>query len=184
MKIYDDYPFLTRLENLFENRYHKIYRVKADFGTFFKEYFVNDHGERAGVVILHEDSVLLVRQYRLLINDISLEIPGGALIAGENPLVGAKRECLEETGISCHDLKPLLNYQLGMDTSKNPTYLFYTDSFDMIPQKPPMTFSQETLDHLWMPIRKCLSMIFDGSIQDSFTILAILSYHVLIRKNY
>lgn len=41
---------------------------------------------------------LLVRQWRFGIGGPSLEIPGGVVHRGEDPLVAAKRELLEETG--------------------------------------------------------------------------------------
>lgn len=45
-------------------------------------------------------TVILVRQYRHGIEDISLEIPGGIIDEGEDPRVAAQRECEEETGYS------------------------------------------------------------------------------------
>ena len=63
-----------------------------------------------GVLVTCGSYVLLVRQYRLLINDVSLEIPGGKVDKGETPEKSAIRECHEETGVECKNLKYLLNY--------------------------------------------------------------------------
>src|SRR5712692_2294872 len=98
-------PRIGPRELLYEDKYQQIYRVIADFGPFTKEYFVRDTGERAGVVVLSDDSVLLVRQYRLLLDDLSWEIPGGKVDDGETPKEAAIRECLEETGVLCHNVK-------------------------------------------------------------------------------
>jgi ADP-ribose pyrophosphatase len=44
--------------------------------------------------------IVLVRQFRFGTNDISLEIPGGVMDAGEDPVTTALRELQEETGFT------------------------------------------------------------------------------------
>jgi len=72
-------------------------------------------------VVLKDDKGLLVRQYRLLIDGLSWEIPGGGVEANENPEDAALRECLEETGISCRNLHTLVSFHVGLDNVHNPT---------------------------------------------------------------
>ena len=55
-------PRVGPREKVYENPYQQIYRVEADFGEFVKEYFVTDTGDRAGIVVVRNESVLLVRQ--------------------------------------------------------------------------------------------------------------------------
>lgn len=50
------------------------------------------------VAITKKNEVVLVRQYRHGVQEISLELPGGVVDAGEDPLEGVRRELLEETG--------------------------------------------------------------------------------------
>ncbi len=45
-----------------------------------------------------EQHLVLVRQFRYGINDFSLEIPGGVMDAGEDPIAAGLRELREETG--------------------------------------------------------------------------------------
>jgi 8-oxo-dGTP pyrophosphatase MutT (NUDIX family) len=50
------------------------------------------------VALTPEHRLLLVRQFRFGIDDLSLEIPGGVMERGEDPLAAAQRELREETG--------------------------------------------------------------------------------------
>lgn len=50
------------------------------------------------VALTKENAVVLVKQYRHGIADVFLEFPGGVVESGEDPVIGAERELLEETG--------------------------------------------------------------------------------------
>lgn len=50
------------------------------------------------VAVTPDQQVVLVRQFRFGIDAFSLEIPGGVMEAGEDPLVAGLRELREETG--------------------------------------------------------------------------------------
>lgn len=170
-------PQLESREVVYKNRYQQVYRVVANFSGFTKEYFVTDYGQRAGIMVEQEGSLLLVRQYRLLIDRLSWEIPGGKIDDGETPEVAAVRECLEETGIRCRNLKPLLFFHPGLDATANPTHLFYTHEFTETKEK--HLNPQEMCEHVWIPLSRCLEMVFTQQIVDSMSILALLAYHTL-----
>jgi 8-oxo-dGTP pyrophosphatase MutT (NUDIX family) len=172
-------PNLGEPRLVYEDPYSRIHRIEADFGAFTKEYFVSSEGHRAGVVVLRGVDVLLVRQYRLLIDGYSFEIPGGAVDDGETAQEAATRECYEETGILCATLKPLLTYQLALDTRDNPTHLFYCSEFEDDGPSVQESVGTETSGYSWISFSECLSMIFRGEISDSFSIIALLGYHAL-----
>jgi 8-oxo-dGTP pyrophosphatase MutT (NUDIX family) len=48
-----------------------------------------------------------VRQFRFGIDDFSLEIPGGVIESGEDPLFAAQRELREETGYTADNVRLL-----------------------------------------------------------------------------
>lgn len=67
--------------------------------------FVLEFDSWANVVALTKNNeVVLVKQYRHGVQEISLELPGGVVDAGEHPLDGAKRELMEETGYSAGNI--------------------------------------------------------------------------------
>jgi ADP-ribose pyrophosphatase len=134
-----------------------------------------------GVLVEGSDGILLTRQYRHLIDRISWEIPGGKVDPGEGMEAAARRECLEETGVSSRDLKPLLMFHPGLDTLHNPTHLFFTQDFDRKTEIQGL-HNSEVCGRDWVPLDKCIAMISSREIVDSLSIIALLSYNAFIKQ--
>ena len=175
-------PHIGQKRLVYENQYSKIYSVNVDFGHFTKEYFVRDAGERVGVLVLQQGSVLLVRQYRLMINGLSWEVPGGKVDDGETPEEGAVRECLEETGVRCLNLRPLIFFHGGLDTTHNPTHIFRCDEIAK-DHEPDRIHAQEVSGFEWVPLTRSIEMVFEGKIVDYLSIIAILSHQTLAAQD-
>ena len=167
-------------EVVYRNPYHHVYRVTAEFDGFTKTFFVNDYGKRVGLVIVSDNQILLVRQYRFLVDEIAWESPGGKVDPGETPEQAALREGFEETSLRCRNLKPLLYFHPGLDTFDNPTFMFLAEEFE---EMPPENFHRdEVCERVWVPLEECVRMIFSKQIVDSLTIAAVLAYHT--RKHH
>lgn len=54
-----------------------------------------------------DEQVVMVRQFRHGIREVTLEIPGGLVDPGDSPLEAARRELLEETGYQAEELQLL-----------------------------------------------------------------------------
>jgi len=156
------------------NPFMEIQHTEADFGTFKKDYFVVYFGPRAGIVAVREGNVLLTRQYRFLIDTLSWELPGGTIERGEDPAEGAVRECFEETGVRCRDLKPLLVYYPGLDNVDNRTNLFFSESAELGGSF--VRNNTEVLEIAWIPIAHCVEMVFRQEILDAMTVAGLLAY--------
>jgi len=162
---------------IFKNDWLRVYAVKADFGPFSKEYFVTERkGGRVGIIVVRDEQVLLVRQFRFLINDMSWELPGGGRREGETPEEAAVRECREEAGVHCHSIRKVLEYQQGIDVTQSTAVIFECLDFSVAED---LHRNQETDDRAWVPIERCVEMMLDGRIKDSMTMLALLMYQRL-----
>ena len=162
---------------VYEDPTQRIRKVVARFADFSKEYYVSDHGRNAAIVAIRQDHVLLVRQYRLLKNGISIEIPGGRIEESESPREAAVRECEEETGIRCGNAALLIEYHSSLEILKNHTHVFYSEES--------LPISSDRSDRLlWVPMTECLRMVFDGRISDSLSVLALLAYQVKRRGQF
>ena len=176
-----DKPKIGAREVVYQNPFLRILEVPVQFADFAKTFYVSEYGPRVGVLLLRDDNVLLVRQYRLLIDTLAWEIPGGKVDAGESLEEAAARECLEETGLRCRKLHPLLYFHPGLDTCDNPTHVFYCDEFDAVSGQE--VDREEVTDLVWVPFARCLEMVFERQIVDSLTMNAVLSYEVMKRRN-
>lgn len=173
-------PIVESRELVYRNSYQEIHHVSLRFKDYAKSIFVNEHGERVGVLFIRGQEALLVRQYRLLVMSLSWEIPGGRVDPGETPEIAARRETMEEAGLRCRRLKPLLYFLPGLDTCNNPTHLFYCDDFEEESAGAP--HSLEVVDRHWKSLDECLQMIFAGEIVDSLTIIALLAYQAPLHR--
>ena len=161
-------------EIVYHNRYQQVYRVETEVGRQRKEYFVTDYGQRAGLVVVKGDLILLVRQYRLLLDGRSWEIPGGAVEDGETLEEAAIRECVEETGVRCGEVKPLIMFQPGLDTLHNPTHIFVSrDIVDVVDADGERDFQ---LLREWVSLARCLEMVFTKQIVDGLSVVALLAF--------
>ena len=87
---------------------------------------VVEHGESVAVVPLDgKGNVILVRQYRKAVEMTLLEVPAGSVEEGEDPVVCARRELLEETGYTANDMESIASFYTtpGFCTERMHAYL-------------------------------------------------------------
>lgn len=83
----------TRIFDVFGQRYrHPTRGTERDFVVLSAPDWVNV------IALTPDDRIVLVRQFRYGIDEFSLEIPGGVMERGEEPVAAALRELREETG--------------------------------------------------------------------------------------
>lgn len=100
-------PFLNFYHAVYENKLkqerHWFIASRKDDETIRKQYFEGkeDKVDAVLLVAIHEDSskLVLVRQYRVPLNDYVYELPAGLIDEGEDFRVSVERELKEETGL-------------------------------------------------------------------------------------
>jgi len=153
--------------------YLEITFERSDFGGFSKDYYVVNFKRRGGVVILRDQQVLMVRQYRHLARGDSWEIPGGTIEDSEDIESGLIRECLEETGVRPRALRRLVEYFPGLDNVDNRTTIFLAE--EALVCAPFRPNPQEILEIAWVPLGTCLAWIDQALILDAMTIAGLLA---------
>ncbi len=157
-----------------------VYHCRANFGAATKDYYVIKFRPRVGVVVVQDESVLLVSQYRYLLDANSWELPGGSIEHDESPEKGLVRECIEETGVHPLNLSLLITYYPGLDNVDNCTRVYHTSEFEVQTQFVVNPLEVNAL--AWIPIDKALVMVRQGEILDAMTISGLLAYDSMINK--
>ena len=94
-------------------------------GHVVEDYYVLEYSNWVNAVAITEDNkVLMVHQYRHAAEIVSLEIPGGVIDPGEEPLQAMRRELLEETGYQFDDFELLSVVYANPSTANNHTYCY------------------------------------------------------------
>jgi len=116
----------------------------------------------------------LVFQYRFPPKKKIWEIPAGKLEEGEDPVEGAKRELLEETGYLAKNLKKIAEFFVSPGYSTEYMYLFFAKNLKKGKQR---FSSDEKIEKVKIfSLEEVLKMIKDKEIVDEKTILAIFLY--------
>lgn len=169
-------------ETLFEGRVIRLTKdtVVLENGSVSTREVVHHNGGAAVIALNAQDEVYLVRQYRYAVQQELLEIPAGKLDKGENPFEAAKRELLEEAGITANQF-----YDLGAII---PTCGYCNEKIFLYAAKD-ITVKTQNLDPdefvsvVVMPFEQAVAKVLCGEITDSKTVAAILKLKLLKEKN-
>lgn len=161
-------------ESLFRCPFLELRKEIKHFPEGSKDYFVVKFKRRAGIVVVQSERILLVKQYRFLIDGFSWELPGGSAEEGEDEVFAAQRECYEETGVAATVSEKLVCYYPGLDNVDNKTSIYLSRKIDRIDsfEKNPLEVNQIG----WFSLEECLTMISSEIILDAMTVAGVLAY--------
>lgn len=115
--------------------------------------------------------VVMVRQFRHGIRDLTLEVPAGIIDAADaSPAVAARRELREETGCTCRELVPLGVVHPNPAIMNNRCHLFVADQVEVT--GPPQWDGTEELTVETVPLAAIPELIRSGAISHALTLVA------------
>jgi ADP-ribose pyrophosphatase len=133
-----------------------------------KERIVIHPGDAAAMLPIDGDTCILLRQFRFAIGKYLCEAPAGTVDPGETPLATAKRELMEETGLSGETFIPrgFIYTTPGFTTEK--IHLFEVRG--LTPSHGHTLDEDEEIEVVRVPASEVLAMVRDGRIRDAKTI--------------
>lgn len=121
----------------------------------------------------------LVGQYRYTLQRYSWEIPEGGGPLGTDPLMAAKRELLEETGITARRWTPLLEMHTSNSVTDEYGVAYIAQELEMGEAQPEET---EQLHVRRLPFTEVVDMVLNGEITDALSMIAVLKVNEWLRQ--
>lgn len=153
--------------------------VQVPNGNIVKWDFIGHKGAAAMLAVREDGKLLMVRQWRNALDRYTLEIPAGGLNSIDEPTKdAARRELEEETGYIAGEIRFLVRIHT--------TVAFCNEKIDIyLARNLKKRVSQNLDEDEFIDVKACdleelLQMIYDGKIEDSKTISAIMTYKSML----
>ncbi|HCE60811.1 NUDIX hydrolase [Janibacter terrae] len=143
---------------------------------------VVDHPGAVAVLALDEDDrALLIRQYRHPVAAHEWEVPAGLLdVAGEDPLVGAQRELLEEADVTADEWWVLVDYFPSPGGMNEAIRVYLARGLHEVPEgeRHARDGEEAHLEYRRVPLDEVAEAVLAGRVHNSTLIVAALAARV------
>jgi len=160
----------------------KVWSIRTDVldfdGRLIERDIVMHPGAVAVIAIDDEDRVLLIRQYRHPLGMYIFEPPAGLLdVAGEPPLVTAKRELAEESGYQADSWHTLVDFLNSPGGSSEAIRIYLARGLQLVPGGRPRTGEAEEafLPRVWVALDEAKDLVLSGAVSGPTAVAGILA---------
>jgi ADP-ribose pyrophosphatase len=150
----------------------KVHTVELGDGRRSTREIIEHPGVAAIVPIDDRGNVVFVRQYRLAVGDVTLEVPAGVLDADEPLEAAAQRELQEETGLKAGKITPLgPRFFVSPGISTEWIQAFLAEDLSEAPLDPD---EDEDIEIERVSLAEAVRMVERGDLCDAKSITAVL----------
>ncbi len=150
---------------------HQVINPGGGEGIYGKVHYKNI---AIGIIPLDEyNHTWIVGQHRYTLNEWSWEIPEGGGNLSTPPLESAKRELLEETGLTAEHWTQISKVHLSNSVSDEVGYIFLAEG--LTSGTPNLDETEADLAVKKLPFSEALQMALNGSITDSLSVIGLLT---------
>lgn len=149
----------------------QVHEVRLPDGNTAKRETLHHQGAVAVIALDAAQHILLVKQYRIGAEMVTLELPAGLRETDEDPAATALRELREETGYTAQHIKAIGGIYTVPGYSNEYVHLYYATQLqhDPLPQD-----ADEFVEVARMPFTQALQMIDTGEINEAKTVVGLL----------
>lgn len=161
-------------ETLLENPYYRIVHdryVQPD-GEVGDYQYIDIQGSAMVIPVLESGEMILVRQFRYLMQRECLEFPAGGIREGSAPIDTAKEELMEEAGFAARRWEEIGQFAPYSGASNEMCHVFLARDLEFVAPAPEGT---EEMDVLQLPEARIEEKVVLGEIWDGMSIAA---YHL------
>ena len=164
----------TRVLDLLNVRYrHPVRQVERDFVVIAAPDWCNI------LALTSDGNLVLVRQFRYGTNDFSLEIPGGMIDPGEDPVAAAIRELQEETGYVGASARLIGSVQPNPAIQNNRCHFVLIEDAEL---RAPLGWDHdEEIEVQLAPVEEVIGWARSGRITHSLVVCALMQFEPLWR---
>ncbi|WP_316792946.1 NUDIX hydrolase [Pedobacter frigoris] len=174
-------PWITiESHKIYENNWiglteHQVINPSGGKGIYGEVHFKN---YAIGILPLDDDmNTWLIGQYRFPLKAYSWEIPEGGGPLNDDPLESAKRELLEETGLTATEWTEIQRMHLSNSVSNELAIIYIAKGLKEGIAEPEET---EQLILRKIPFEEAYQMVMNGQITDSMSVASILKAKILL----
>ena len=156
-------------EEVFSNPWMSIYHTMFELpnGKRGNYFYMHTNGSAMTVPVTADGRIVLVRQYRYLTDNVSIEIPCGGIKEGQKDVDAARAELIEETGYDCKALKNIGRFVPYNGLSDEYCTVFIAKALVEVGRKPDET---EQIEVITATPDEIKTWIKRGKIVDGMTI--------------
>jgi ADP-ribose pyrophosphatase len=163
----------------------RLFKVQAlaytdDSGRSVQREVVRHPGAVLIVPVLDDQHVVMIRNYRIAVDECLWEFPAGKLESNEPPISAAHRELEEETGYRAAQVHKLGEFYTSPGFTDERMHVFVAENLTVVGQR---LEPGEEIEVRTVPVSEAIEMVRDGTLRDAKSIAGLLMWLDARRRN-
>ncbi|GHT13695.1 ADP-ribose pyrophosphatase [Planctomycetales bacterium] len=171
-------PFITdkNMDVLFSSKIFKVVRkfTTGRSGKQLERHIIEHPGAVVILPILSDGRIVLIKQYRVAIDEEIIELPAGTREPNEPELITARRELVEETGYTAGQMTEVFQFYTSPGFVKEAMFLFKATNLIAGPTN---MEDGEKIVPMIVDLPEAMNLIKTGKIRDAKTLIGLLWYN-------
>jgi len=140
-------------------------------GKEVEKAYVKHRGSAVIVPFVDKETIIMIKQYRPVVNKWLYELPAGTIDEGENEETTAKRELEEEIGYQAKSVTKLFSFYVSPGITTEVMHVFIAKELVKTSQH---LEEYEVIEPFEIKLRDAVDMVLDGKLEDGKTMLTLL----------